>query len=282
MKFSRRLDTLRAFTMIEIAISLAIIGFALVAIIGILPDGMRTQRENREETIINHDASVLFDAIRSGSYGSDDLTNYVLAITNVSTFYDRTVPPVAQNRSVFWYTPSNSSMDPQFPLTNGFRIVGLLSTPKYMPIYQANGRYQGFVSNYNIAIVRSMSGPANEKIPQNNPDVLELGLTYRLISEVGPYGTNHFDATWTNLTGVVITNMTPEEGWRYTNYMVARNLETNMHDLKLLFRWPVRPDGTVGDGRQVFRTVVGGRLFSTNDINWPLYFFEPRNYVRAR
>src|SRR5205823_13848329 len=48
----------RAFTMIEIAISLAVIGFALVAIIGILPTGMNVQKENREETIIGQDASV--------------------------------------------------------------------------------------------------------------------------------------------------------------------------------------------------------------------------------
>jgi hypothetical protein len=45
-----------AFTMVEIAISLAVIGFALVAIIGVLPRGLRVQRENREETIINQDA----------------------------------------------------------------------------------------------------------------------------------------------------------------------------------------------------------------------------------
>ena len=48
----------RAFTMIEIAISLAIIGFALVAILGVLPIGMSVQRENREETIINQDAKI--------------------------------------------------------------------------------------------------------------------------------------------------------------------------------------------------------------------------------
>ena len=38
-----------AFTMIEIAICLAIIGIALVAIIGVLPLGMNVQRDNREE-----------------------------------------------------------------------------------------------------------------------------------------------------------------------------------------------------------------------------------------
>jgi hypothetical protein len=55
--------------MIEIAISLAIIGFALVAIVGILPIGMSAQRDNRHETIINQDASVLMDALRNGERG---------------------------------------------------------------------------------------------------------------------------------------------------------------------------------------------------------------------
>ncbi len=58
-----------AFTMVEIAISLAIIGIALVAIIGVLPLGMNVQKDNREETIINQDATVLLEAIRSGARG---------------------------------------------------------------------------------------------------------------------------------------------------------------------------------------------------------------------
>ena len=66
-----------AFTMVEIAISLAIIGFALVAIIAALPLGMQIQRDNRETTVINQDASVWLNAIRGGARGLDDLTNYV-------------------------------------------------------------------------------------------------------------------------------------------------------------------------------------------------------------
>src|ERR1035441_663222 len=74
--------TCAGFTMVEIAISLAVIGIALVAIIGVLPIGMNTQRDNREETIINQDATVFIEAIRGGARGLDDLTNYVYAITN--------------------------------------------------------------------------------------------------------------------------------------------------------------------------------------------------------
>src|SRR5271169_5569951 len=79
---NRRLKFENGFTMIEIAISLAIIGIALVGIIGVLPLGMNVQRDNREETIINQDATVLLEAIRSGARGLNDLTNYVYAITN--------------------------------------------------------------------------------------------------------------------------------------------------------------------------------------------------------
>src|SRR5512133_97534 len=75
---------LQAFTMIEIAISLGVIGFALVAIIGIMPAAMQTQKENRQETIITQDATVFMNAIRNGERGIDDLTNYVVAISNYS------------------------------------------------------------------------------------------------------------------------------------------------------------------------------------------------------
>ena len=92
-----------AFTMIEIAICLAIIGFALVAIIGVLPIGMNAQRDNREETIITQDATMLINAIRTGARGMNDLTNYVSSIFNSSGSHSNFI--------------------------NGAQIVGLLSTP---------------------------------------------------------------------------------------------------------------------------------------------------------
>ena len=52
------------FTMIEVALCLAIMGFALVSILLVLPSGMNTQRDTRQETIINQDATVLLEAIR--------------------------------------------------------------------------------------------------------------------------------------------------------------------------------------------------------------------------
>ena len=73
--------------MVEIAICLAIIGIALVAIIGVLPIGLNVQKDNREETLIDQDATVFMENIRNGARGLDDLTNYVMAITNSWTLY---------------------------------------------------------------------------------------------------------------------------------------------------------------------------------------------------
>ena len=119
--------------MIEIAICLAIVGFALVAIIGVLPIGMNTQRDNREETIVNQDALLLINAVRTGARGVDDLTNYVYAITNYASSV------VAGYDSGY--------------LTSGARIVGLMGTPEFT----------GNVSNHIVAYVRSLNGLAAEK-----------------------------------------------------------------------------------------------------------------------
>src|SRR5579862_9052733 len=117
----------QAFTMIEIAISLAIIGFAMVAIIGILPLGMNAQRDNRQETIVNQDASILMDAVRNGERGLDDLTNYVVGITNYQTSYNRAGR--AGPTTVIAYTvPTGyvgSTPNTRLALTNGYTIIGV-------------------------------------------------------------------------------------------------------------------------------------------------------------
>ena len=275
-----------AFTMIEIAISLAVIGFALVAIIGILPSGMNVQKDNRQQTIVNQDYSVLIDAIRSGARGMDDLTNYVVAITNYVTEYS----PLGKPSGTAWtngYNYFDSSTVPKFPLTNGYRIVGLLSTPKFTVDPLASGKgARGYLSNYVVAWVRSMSGNANEKFPQTNSSVQDLALTYRLVAEVMAHG--NYDRNWTNYDPTFPGNLLPgpqlstnEYILRSNYWMFAKTVETNLHDVRLIFRWPALPNGDAGGGRQVYRTMIGGHLLATNDIGIPIYFFENRNYVKA-
>ncbi len=65
------------FTLVEIAIAVAVIAFALVAVVGLLPLGMETQRDNRQETIVNHDGTYLLEAIRGGAAALDELPRFV-------------------------------------------------------------------------------------------------------------------------------------------------------------------------------------------------------------
>jgi len=262
--------------MIEIAISLAVIGFALVAIIGILPTGMNVQKDNREETIIGHDASIFMDAIRNGERGVDDLTNYVVAITNSVTLYKRqgSGGQFLYNQG---YTFSDSSTTPKFPITNGLRIIGLLSTPRFIGLTNPPGAY---LSNYIVAYVRSMSGVASEKFPQTNSLMQDLAFGYRLMPEIAPY--SYYEPDWTNYAAYLTSGNTNNWISRSNYWRLASTIQTNLCDLRLTFRWPTFPNGKVGNDRQIFRTVAGGHLILTNNVNMPLYFFEPRTYVKAK
>ncbi len=271
--------------MVEIAISLAIIGFALVAIIGVLPIGMNVQRENREETIINQDASVWFDAIRGGARGLDDLTNYVDAITNVVTAFnpDGSIVPGFPHTYGYHRTNWTFNVALQPPIdqglgheiTNGYRIIGLLSTPKY--IYWDVANHVVATNNNVVAYVRAMSGLAAEKFPQTNAEVRELAFNYRMLSEVVPYA--GWDTNWVQFNAPGLA--TDEVAARSNYWMVARNLNANLRDVRLSFRWPILPSGKIGNGRQTFRTMVGGQLLQTNDTGQTLYFFQPQTFVKA-
>ena len=263
--------------MIEIAISLAVIGFALVAIIGILPAGMQVQKDNRQETIINQDMSVWLDAIRTGARGLDDLTNYVSAITNYSTQYFETGNP-RTTTNAYKYADAwiNATRRSDLAITNGMRIVGLLSTPRYIDVSLPNNR--SYLSNYVVAYVRSMSGNAGEKFPQTNSSMQDLSFNYRMVSEVASAA--YYDPQWTNYSAFP-TNA-PEYQARLNYAMVATNLQNNLHDLRLVFRWPLFDNNVVGNGWQTYRTMVGGHLMRTNHFTMTnLYFFQNRNYVKA-
>ncbi len=81
-----------AFTMVEVALSLAIVAFAMVAIIGVMPAGLNVQKENREDTVISQDAAFLMEAIRGG-YASSNL----VALTNSLLQFTGPTIPMASN-----------------------------------------------------------------------------------------------------------------------------------------------------------------------------------------
>jgi len=249
--------------MVEIAICLAVIGIALVAIIGVLPIGMNTQRDNREETLINQDATVLMEAVRGGARGMDDLTNYVYAITNYQTLYNPNPKPTV----TFGWTNG-----PGF-LTNGANIVGLLSMPEFTDVNGAplaNITGINYYSNHIVAYVHSLSGPAVEKPPQDNNIVVGDSFGYRVLCVNAPVAVD------TNLYNTLL----------YPNGPPAYNkqLAANLHELRLTFLWPQQPNGSVGSGRQTFRTMVAGQIMQTNYYNngspW-LYFYQSQSFVNT-
>ena len=244
--FARRNSS--AFTMIEIALCLAIISFALIAIIGVLPLGMNAQRDNREETVINQDATVLLEAIRGAARGADNLTNNVYQIVNSRVKY------VGGSATADAQTFGSSY------LTNGARIVGILSTPQFTDnggVPLAFPPLNGY-SNHVVAYVRSFSGLAAEKPPQDNTIMVTDAFTYRVycVNAAVAFDPNN------SLTGF------------------SKQLNGNLHELRLTFLWPQLPNGNVGSGRQTFRTAIAGQL-AQDPNNGFLFFYRSQSFTNA-
>jgi type II secretory pathway pseudopilin PulG len=300
----RRRET--GFTMVEIALCLAIIGFALVAIIGVLPTGLTVQRDNREETIINQEAKVWMDAIQNGARGYDDLTNYVVGITNYWSYWN--TPSTVERSGIDSYTPTDSLVTSSstvldFRLTSGFRIIGLLSAPKYDP----SAGYP-FSSNYVVAHVRAMSGSAVDKPGQRDAEMLAGAFAYRLIVEISPHLPFDTNLICVKLRGAAdpfspaltdigdLTNTFPgppataadrKVYWDRVrqNRREMANAFANTHDVRLTFRWPILPNGGVGNMRRTFRLFTGGVLVPIADPVEPdqiLHFLEPGTYVQIQ
>jgi type II secretory pathway pseudopilin PulG len=302
--------------MVEIAICLAIIGIALIAIIGVLPIGINVQKENRQETLIDQDAAVFLENLRNGARGLDDLTNYVLAITNFWTLYKDPLTTHGNGVNGYTYTAAsvNGTPVPFLALTNGANIIGLLSTPEYT---DANSGAPipslvfGGISNHVVAYVRSLSGPASEKPPQDNPIIIGDSFSYKIICDNAPVAvdTNLFNQypPWqaqaytgspdapVNVSYILNGQLT---FWQTTNTTAAGNypgesplwvgirpygleLTANLRELRLTFLWPLLPNGNTGNGRHTFATTVAGQVGQIVIKGYSLYFFQPQSFTSA-
>ena len=92
------------FTMMEIAIAIGVIGFALIAIMGVLPTGMHIQRDNRQDTIINQDGAYILEAMRSAARDIPDLHTFVESYTNRSNPFTNSADLVRE-----MMTPDNAA-----------------------------------------------------------------------------------------------------------------------------------------------------------------------------
>ena len=227
--------SIAGFTMVEIAIALGVIAFALVAIIGVLPMGMNVQRENREDTVINQDGPYFLEAIRSGAMPPDDVTNYVDSIEII--YANTNQAPYILSAPNVVYTTADASVS---------NIVGLLSLPKWTEVAG-----KGYV--YRVqARLRALTGPALEQTTARQ----DMAFPYLLQTEIVKY--NNY------------TNANADFSNAFTN---------NLYDVKITCRWPLYPNGKLGNGRKTFRGAASGTAKQQDFLNSvPLWYFQPQAY----
>lgn len=257
------------FTMVEIAICLAVIGIALVAIIGVLPIGLHAQRDSREDTFISQDATLLMDALRSRALGLNELTNFVIGVTNYQTYYqlnNGVLTPAATHVLSFTYTSAlydGSALPATYWLTNAANLLGVLSTPVYtstnfMPVGDLNS---GGYSNHIVAYFHSISGPAIEKPPQDNALLVSGSFGYRVVVENVP---------------VPLLDTSP----------FSYQLAATRHELRMTFAWPLLPNGNIGNANlpRTFRVTVAGQLApdysSVSTAGYLRYFYYPQSFMQ--
>ena len=200
-----------AFTMLELALCLGIIGVALVAIIGVLPTGMTVQRDNREDTIIYQDAGYLMGAIRGGDNTN---MNDTLA-TNLSwiQIYKNGVLILGPTSGQYSYTNGE---------INGSAIIGMLSLPS--SIYSVQAKFW------------AGTGPVAGTAPVNR----DFAFSYLLTPEVVAYSapgsvdpayagklTNNLYEVRLNLRWPVLPNGKTGSGRKTFRTMIGGNLASN-------------------------------------------------------
>lgn len=225
--------------MVEIALSLAVVAFALVAIIGVLPLGMTVQKDNREDTLMNQEGRYWLEAIKSGASGLHDLTNYVEEIRITSNPSNRPPALVIVNNTE--------------PYLTGSEIISLLSIAKHEFIA---GR---LVTNRITARVRAITGPATDQSPFTN--TVQSTFRYELQSELVPVRP---------LPDGFVARLMQDDTNNLPTLLFNEAMATNLWDVRLILRWPVVERGNgwfVGNSRKTFRARVSGELLVATNTN---------------
>lgn len=246
-QFRHALRRTAAFSMVEIALCIAIVAIAMVAIMGVMPLGLSVQKQNREDTIIDQEAQILIDAIRGGATRLDELTNYVDFV--LQTHQPTDAPANIRSNSFkgqFFSWPLNSPLAgiDRVPAGKSLRpedIVGLLSLPKLMVYRNQAG------TNTTTAQMRAFSGPLEEKMrpvtsgkPKTNQ--VDFAFRYQVTAEVIQVPTG------------------PEAEAPFVGRDVFR---LPVFNVRLTFRWPVfltAGEYQVGNSRKTYSTQVSAQL----------------------
>lgn len=246
-----------AFTLTEIALCIAVIGVALVAIIGVLPSGLNVQKQNREDTLVAQDAQFLIEAVRGGSLNIQDLTN------NVDYIRWRRIG--RGGGDLFFRGPNYKEPLPGTDqlITEPWQVMALLSLPRYEVV--GSGQQATVVENNVVAQFHSFTSPFTEKGYRDAggmPDPARLTLAFRYQVEVESGA-----AVTRPPPGVLVSNNPPV-------LTVVSNQQIRMDemlsDVRMSFQWPVyrTPSGDfrVGANRRTFRATLFGprQLLTTN------------------
>lgn len=229
--------------MVEIAISLAVVAFALVAIVGVLPTGLQVQKDNREETIINADGAYLLEALRTG--------NDAMGLLRSNIYY----------LSVGFKDGSRDTFVNENALLDGQRLLGLLGTPR--------SRTDVGVSNV-VAWVRALNGTAVDR----DPVARDVAFRYQLVAEVVPF---------TGLPPAATNGMAPRDLARLTRLQSGlHEVRLTMRWPLFRDNVDAPANVRVGTKRRTFRALVGGSqiFYPTNFVNGErlVYYFQPSFY----
>jgi uncharacterized protein (TIGR02598 family) len=85
--------TRSAFSLVEVVLALGVVGFALLAIIGLLPIALQSDRGSIQETRANHLADAVFAVIRSQPFTAVSFAQ-LRSTTAATDLSDPTAPPV--------------------------------------------------------------------------------------------------------------------------------------------------------------------------------------------
>lgn len=241
--------------MIEIALALGVIAIGLVSIIGLMPFGLGVQRENKDETVIDHDARLMFEFLKAGVAETNDLDT-------LGRLWVHIVPDAKDGKRKIWVTNTVITyelttrkplgtpditvtelevVDPRTPvrlkpeqiaLANVLSVQSLAGAVQYNP---AQNRL--VVSRVQTAILlRALAGSAYDKYPQTNQTVTEMSFAYKLVRELFPIQST--EVPFNNSMGSANPPALPA------------------YEARLSFAWPAYGPNSTGYGRRVYRAII--------------------------
>jgi hypothetical protein len=260
--------------MVEIALCIAIVAFAMVAIVGVLPTGMTVQKDNREDTVINQEGQYWLEILKGGNRGVTDLTNYVEQITISNRVRRLDFPNIRGN-----------------PIsTNADIIVGLLSKPKFESVPSPGGGKNLMVTNKITARVKALTGLASEKGPLTN----EFSFRYELqvenveVTTVPQNVIDDLHVAWLKLDAWLRDSTKPRptdaEVVNAREYTRVTHLLVNQQQIRLIMRWPLYERGTnwvPGLNRKTFQATIAGAPKPDSGLlpNVTTYHFQQNRFL---